>query len=81
MALNRSTLFANLAGWDRVCRLVIGGLALAAGWWMNLPAPLGLALRILGWAPVLTGVLGWSPLYSLLDITTRPHPYPGETKV
>jgi hypothetical protein len=64
--------FTNLAGWDRVLRVVVGVVLLVAGWAMDLSEIETLALRLFGWVPVLTGLLGWSPLYSLLEITTRP---------
>jgi len=63
--------FSNLAPWDRSLRLVVGAIALSIGWAVPLTDIVALALRVLGWVPVLTGLLGWSPLYSLLGITTR----------
>lgn len=73
---NFSIRFANLAPWDRALRMVCGALLLAIGWWAELNQLAAVALRIFGWVPVLTGLLGWSPLYSLLDITTRTEPDP-----
>ena len=63
--------FSNLAPWDRLVRLGIGAAMLTAGWTLSLSEVIALALRVLGWIPVLTAVLGWSPLYSLLNISTR----------
>lgn len=63
--------FTNLSSWDRWLRVVLGVSVLVVGWGTELSEVGGLALRIFGWIPVLTGLLGWSPLYSLLDITTQ----------
>ncbi len=55
----------NEAGWDRGVRLVVGAGLLAAA--LAGPAwPWGL----LGAVPLLTGVSGWCPLYTLLGIST-----------
>jgi len=63
--------FSNLALWDRLLRVALGVAAVSLGWTLELHEVLGLALRILGWVPLVTGLLGWSPLYSLLNISTR----------
>lgn len=63
--------FTNLSSWERWLRVALGVLVLVVGWGSELPEIGGLALRVFGWIPVLTGLLGWSPLYSLLDITTQ----------
>lgn len=63
--------FSNLALWDRLLRVALGVAAISLGWTLELQEVLDLALRILGWVPLVTGLLGWSPLYSLLNITTQ----------
>lgn len=66
--------FANLAAWDRTLRVLLGLAMLAAGWFLPIPEVGSVALKVFGWVPLLTGLLGWSPLYSLLQISTRRSP-------
>lgn len=57
----------NIGGWDKAARIVLGLglLALGAlgpiGWW-----------GIVGLVPLLTGLMGICPLYTLLGIDTCP---------
>ncbi len=44
---------------------------LVAGWWLWPDGILGAALRIFGIIPLVTGLIGWSPFYSLFDWSTR----------
>ncbi|MGD9906327.1 MAG: DUF2892 domain-containing protein [Vicinamibacterales bacterium] len=57
----------NEGGWDRGVRLAAGAgllaMALAGPWW-----PWGL----IGVVPLLTGLSGWCPLYSVLGVSTCP---------
>ena len=62
---------ANESGLDRLARLLIGALVLAVGWLGPVDDLLGVACRILGWYPLVTGALGWSPLYAVLGLSTR----------
>lgn len=67
----------NLSWWDRwlriglgVAMIVTGVLELAGGLW-------DVGLQLFAWAPLLTGLLGWSPLYAILGLSTggrRRHP-------
>jgi len=61
----------NESALDRGVRLVIGALMLGAGWMGSVDELLGVACRILGWYPLVTGALGWSPLYAVLGWNTR----------
>jgi Inner membrane protein YgaP-like, transmembrane domain len=63
--------FMNLAGWDRILRLVLGGLMLYAGWSGLVGGVWGVALEIFGWVPVATGIAGWCPAYAILGVSTR----------
>lgn len=63
--------FANVAVWDRTLRVLLGTAMLAAGWWAPMDEVWSLALKVFCWVPLLTGFLGWSPMYSLLRINTR----------
>jgi hypothetical protein len=63
--------FSNLAAWDRAIRIVLGLAMLYLGW-SDLVGGIGaLALVVFAWVPLLTGVLGWCPIYSMLGIFTR----------
>ena len=71
--------FSNLAAWDRAVRILLGLLMLCLGW-SDLVDGLGaIALVIFAWVPLLTGVLGWCPVYSMLGISTLRRP--GSSKV
>jgi lipoprotein signal peptidase len=60
-------MLTNEAGWDRALRVIVG-LALLAmvvvgpqSWW-----------GLVGLVPLLTGALGYCPLYQLLGLSTCP---------
>ncbi|MGE0497881.1 MAG: DUF2892 domain-containing protein [Ramlibacter sp.] len=57
----------NEAGWDRVLR-VVAGLALIGAALEGAIGPWG----YIGVVPLLTGLVGLCPLYSLLGISTCP---------
>lgn len=55
----------NIGLWDRAMRIVLGATILAAGyvyqsWW-----------GLIGLLLVLTGLVGWCGLYTLLGISTK----------
>lgn len=65
MTVNESSL-------DRVLRVVVGALLVLAwglGWWTGTWA---VVLGIVGIVLVLTGLVGFCPLYRVLGIGTRP---------
>jgi hypothetical protein len=43
--------------------LLAGGLGLVPGVW-------GTALLVFGWVPLVTGLVGWCPIYTLLGVRT-----------
>jgi len=55
----------NVGGIDRVLRIVVGGailiygMAVAQSWW-----------GLIGAVPLITGMIGWCPPYSLLGFST-----------
>lgn len=58
----------NIARWDRLLRICAGVLMLVVA---STGAVEGLArvgLLLFAWVPLLTGVLGWDPIYALLRI-------------
>jgi hypothetical protein len=68
--------FRNVSTVDRVLRLAIGAGMLAASWSGVLSGLPGIACGIFGWAPVVTGAIAWSPVYALLQISSRRRPRP-----
>lgn len=60
----------NEAGWDRVLRVVLGLVLLGLGWGGVVAGGWGLAFKIVGLIPLLTGLVGWCPLYSLFGVRT-----------
>lgn len=61
----------NEANWDRVARVVIGVVILAAGLTV-VDGTLGVVLTVVAFVPLLTGIVGSCPLYSLLGVSTCP---------
>ncbi|WP_332460798.1 YgaP family membrane protein [Leptospira ainazelensis] len=60
----------NEANIDRIARIVVGlGLVVLGFMTQGL---LGTGISVLGLIPIVTGVVGWCPLYSLLGISTCP---------
>jgi hypothetical protein len=61
----------NESMWDRAIRFVIGAL-LVYGWYAAFVAGvLGIVALVIGLVLLLTGVVGWCPLYSLFNMNTR----------
>lgn len=63
--------FANVAAWDRAVRIVLGIAMLVLGWSDLVEGVGAIALVVFAWVPLLTAVLGWCPVYSLLGVSTR----------
>lgn len=59
----------NVGGIDKVGRIVLG-LALVA--LALVPSPYQTAWGFIGAVPLLTGLMGWCPLYSLIGLNTCP---------
>jgi hypothetical protein len=62
----------NESGWDRIIRIVLGLAMLVLGWGGFVGGTAGVILMWLGFVPLLTGLIGWCPLYSLFGIRTCP---------
>jgi hypothetical protein len=56
---------------DRIIRVVLGLVILALGWGGVVSGGWGVFLKILGFVPLLTGIFGFCPLYSLFHIRTN----------
>lgn len=60
----------NVGGIDKILRIVVG-LALIAGFFLNADAAYRWAYLI-GIVPLVTGLLGTCPLYSIIGLNTCP---------
>lgn len=64
--------FINEAGWDRVARVALGGLLLFLGWGGVVEGGFGTFLKVIGFVPLATGLMGWCPLYAVFGVRTKP---------
>ena len=60
----------NEGTWDRMIRIVIG-LALGLVSWRTWPAALSFVSLAVGMIAVVTGVVGYCPLYQLFGVATK----------
>lgn len=63
--------FANEGTADRTIRIIVGITLLALGWGGVVDGTLGTVLKLLGFVPLLTGLVGWCPLYAIGRFSTR----------
>lgn len=63
--------FVNEAGWDRIVRVVLGIALLYLGWAGVVTGGWGTFLKVIGFVPLLTGLVGYCPLYALLKVRTN----------
>jgi hypothetical protein len=63
--------FVNESGVDRIIRVVVGIALLALGWGGIVTGGFGVFLKVIGFVPLLTGIVGFCPLYSLLKFRTN----------
>lgn len=63
--------FVNESTADRIIRVVVGVLLLALGWGGLVTGTLGTVFKFLGFLPLLTGLIGWCPAYSLFKFRTN----------
>lgn len=64
MKINESTL-------DRGIRIVVGLLLLVLGFGGYVTGTAGTVLKVLGFIPLLTGLIGFCPLYTLFKLNTN----------
>ena len=62
---------AYVANWDRIARAVLGIILLVLGWGGIVSGGWGVFLKIIGFVPLLTGLLGYCPIYGLLKFGTK----------
>ncbi|HNS63012.1 MAG TPA: DUF2892 domain-containing protein [Anaerolineaceae bacterium] len=56
---------------DRIVRVVLGIVLLVLGWGGIVTGTLGVIFKWLGFIPLLTGIVGFCPLYALFKIRTN----------
>jgi hypothetical protein len=61
----------NEASWDRIARVVVGIGLVYLGFSGTVEGGLGTFLGVFGFVPVLTGVVGWCPLYAVFKFRTN----------
>jgi len=61
----------NEAGWDRILRVVLGIVLLYLGWAGIITGGWGTFLKIIGLVPLITGLVGFCPLYALFKFRTN----------
>ncbi len=61
----------NEAVWDRAVRVVVGLALLYLGWGGVVAGTLGTVFKWLGFLPLLTGIIGYCPAYTLLSLKTK----------
>ncbi len=64
----------NVAMWDRGLRIVSGVLFLGLAFSGVVEGLAGVAFRLLGWFPLVSGLVGWCPFYALFGVRTSPPP-------
>jgi len=62
--------YVNEAGWDRVTRVVLSVVMLAAGFGV-VGGTAGTVVGLIGLIPLVTGLVGYCPLYALLHVRTN----------
>jgi hypothetical protein len=67
----QSMSFFNENEIDRVVRVAVGLVLLALGWSGVVDNLWGIAFKLFGWYPLITGAIGWCPFYALFDFDTR----------
>lgn len=63
--------FVNESTVDRIIRVAVGVLLLALGWGGVVTGTLGNIFKFLGFLPLLTGLVGWCPAYTLFKFRTN----------
>jgi hypothetical protein len=63
--------FINESSTDRIIRVVLGILLLALGWGGVVTGGWGLFLKIVGFIPLLTGIVGYCAIYALFKTRTN----------
>ncbi len=62
--------FINEAGWDRIVRVLLGIVLLYLGWAGVVTGGWGTFLKIIGFVPLFTGLIGYCPIYAIFKFRT-----------
>ena len=62
--------YFNEAGWDRIVRIVLGVALLYLGWAGVVTGGWGTFLMVIGFVPLLTGLVGFCPIYAIFKVRT-----------
>jgi len=62
--------YFNEAGWDRIVRIVLGVALLYLGWAGVVTGSWGTFLKVIGFVPLLTGLIGFCPIYAIFKVRT-----------
>lgn len=62
--------YFNEAGWDRIVRIVLGVALLYLGWAGVVTGGWGTFLKVIGFVPLLTGLVGFCPIYAIFKVRT-----------
>jgi len=62
--------YLNEAGWDRIVRIVLGAAMLYLGWAGIVAGGWGTFFKFVGFVPLVTGLVGFCPIYALLKVRT-----------
>lgn len=60
----------NEAGWDRAARVALGVVLLVVGF-AAVQGTVGVVIGVIALVPLLTGLIGWCPLYALFGFRTN----------
>ncbi len=60
----------NEASWDRIARVVLGVALIYVGFSGTVSGGLGVFLGVLGFVPLVTGLVGWCPIYATTKFRT-----------
>ncbi len=55
---------------DRIIRVIVGLVLIAVGFWF-MGGTAGIIVGIIGFVPLLTGIIGYCPAYGLFGFSTK----------
>ena len=62
--------FTNEGVWDRVVR-ILAGIVLGYAGWIMWPGTASMVLLVIGVIALVTGLMGWCPVYALFETSTK----------